>query len=62
MYIQGIARQLYHLIRRLEKLEQELNEQSPRTDEERCSLERQLLETRTELDRVKNILEGAKDS
>lgn len=60
MYIRDIARQLYRLKRRLEELEQAFEAQQP--GEERNSLERELAKLRAEHQRVKSILEGAKES
>jgi len=62
MYIREIARSLYQLKRRLEELEREWAASSLRSGEERDSLERELHKVRTEHERVKKILEGAKES
>jgi len=60
MYIREIARSLYQLKKRLEELEQACN--SAPLGEKREELERELAKTRLEYERVKNILEGAKES
>lgn len=60
MYIRDIARQLYRLKRQLEQLEQALEAQQP--GEDRDSLERQLAKVRAEHEKVRSILEGAKES
>ncbi|UCE82419.1 MAG: hypothetical protein JSV47_12025 [Deltaproteobacteria bacterium] len=62
MYIREIAKTLYQLKRRLEELEQEWAASSLRSGEERAALERELRKVRAEHQRVKNILEGAKES
>jgi chromosome segregation ATPase len=62
MYIREIAKTLYQLKRRLEELEREWAASSRRSGEERATLERELREVRAEHQRVKNILEGAKES
>ena len=62
MYIREIARNLYQLKRRLEELEREWAASSLRPGEKRDSLERELHKVRAEHERVKQILEGAKDS
>ena len=60
MYIREIARNLYQLRRRLEELEQAYEKELPGVG--RDELERELHEVRVEYQKVKNILEGAKDS
>jgi hypothetical protein len=60
MYIREIAKSLYELKRRLEELEQQWANTPLRPGQERDALERDLLSTRAEYERVKNILEGAK--
>ena len=62
MYIREIARSLYQLQRRLEELEREWADSSLRPGEERDSLERELHRVRAEHEKVKSILEGAKES
>ncbi|MGD8372081.1 MAG: hypothetical protein PVG64_05460 [Syntrophobacterales bacterium] len=62
MYIREIAKILYQLKRRLEELEREWAASSLHSGEERAALERELREVRAEHQRVKNILEGAKES
>lgn len=59
-YIRDIARSLYKVKRRLEELEHAYAAQQP--GEERDFLERELFKTRAEHTRLKNILEGAKES
>lgn len=59
-YIREIARHLYDLKRRLEKLEQEYKSEPP--GERRDELELELNRTGQEYKRVKSILEGAKES
>jgi hypothetical protein len=60
MYIREIARSLYQLKRQLEELEQAYEVELP--GEKRDDLERELYRVRMEYHKVKNILEGAKDS
>ena len=60
VYIRDIARNLYELQRRLEELEQAYNSEPP--GEKRDELQLELNRTRQEYKRVKNILEGAKES
>jgi len=59
-YIRDLARILYELKRRLEKLEQAYNEEPPGERQDELGLE--LKRTHQEYDRVKRILEGAKES
>ncbi len=59
-YIREIARHLYDLKRRLEKLEQAYKSEPP--GERRDELELELNRTGQEYKRVKSILEGAKES
>jgi len=60
VYIRDIARNLYELKGRLEELEQAYNSEPP--GEKRDELQLELNRTRQEYRRVKNILEGAKES
>lgn len=60
VYIRDIARNLYELKRRLEALEQAYDSEPP--GEKREELQLELNRTRQEYRRVKNILEGAKES
>ncbi len=60
MYIRDIARSLYQLKNRLEELE--LAHQSEPPGEKRDELERELNRTRAEYQKVKSIMEGAKES
>lgn len=60
VYIRDIARNLYELKRRLEELEQAYDSEPP--GEKRDELQLELNRTRQEYRRVKNILEGAKES
>jgi len=59
-YIREIARSLYQLKSRLEELEQAWESESP--GEKRDELEQELRKIRLEYEKVKNILEGAKES
>lgn len=59
-YIRDIARTLYQLRNRLEELEKAYDSEPP--GEKRDELELELNRTRQEYYRVKNILEGAKES
>ena len=59
-YIRDIARTLYQLGSRLEELEKAYESEPP--GEKRDELELELNRTRQEYYRVKNILEGAKES
>lgn len=59
-YIREIARNLYQLRRRLEELEQAYH--SEPLGEKRDKLELELNKTRLEYEKVKSILEGAKES
>jgi beta-glucosidase-like glycosyl hydrolase len=59
-YIREIARNLYELKNRLEELEQAYNSEPP--GERRDELQLELNRTRQEYKRLKNILEGAKES
>lgn len=59
-YIREIARNLYELKNRLEELEQAYNSEPP--GERRDELQLELNRTRQEYRRIKNILEGAKES
>jgi len=59
-YIREIARSLYQLKSRLEELEQAW--ESEPHGEKRDELEQELRKIRLEYEKVKNILEGAKDS
>lgn len=59
-YIREIARSLYQLKNRLEELEQAWESESP--GEKRDELEQELKKIRLEYEKVKNILEGAKES
>ena len=60
MYIREIARNLYKLKRRLEELERTYEAELP--GEKRDELERELHKARVEHQKIKNILEGAKES
>ena len=60
VYIREIARNLYELKRRLEELEQAYDSEPP--GDKRDELELELNRSRQEYRRVKNILEGAKES
>jgi beta-glucosidase-like glycosyl hydrolase len=59
-YIREIARNLYELKNRLEELEQAYNSEPP--GERRDELQLELNRARQEYKRIKNILEGAKES
>ena len=59
-YIREVARSLYQLRNRLEELEQAW--ESEPHGEKRDELEQELRKIRLEYEKVKNILEGAKDS
>ena len=59
-YIREIAKNLYELKRRLEALEQTCNLEPP--GERRDELQLELNKTRQEYQRIKSILEGAKES
>lgn len=59
-YIREIARNLYELKNRLEELEQAYNSEPP--GERRDELQLELNRARQEYKRLKNILEGAKES
>jgi hypothetical protein len=59
-YIREIARSLYQLKNRLEELEQAWELEPP--GEKRDQLEQELKKIRLDYERVKNILEGAKES
>ncbi len=59
-YIREIARILYQLKNRLEELEQVWKSEPP--GEKRDQLEQELKKIRLEYEKVKNILEGAKES
>jgi hypothetical protein len=59
-YIRDIGRNFYELKNRLEKLEQAYNEEPPGERQDELGLE--LKRTYQEYDRVKRILEGAKES
>ena len=59
-YIREIARSLYQLKNRLEELEQTWASELP--GERRDELEQELKQIRLEYEKVKNILEGAKES
>ena len=59
-YIREIARNLYELKNRLEELERAYNSEPP--GERRDELQLELNRTRQEYKRLKNILEGAKES
>jgi DNA replicative helicase MCM subunit Mcm2 (Cdc46/Mcm family) len=59
-YIREIARSLYQIKNRLEELEQAWESEPP--GEKRDELERELKKMRLEYNKVKNILEGAKQS
>ena len=59
-YIRDIARTLYQLGNRLEELEKACDSEPP--GEKRDELELELNRTRQKYYRVKNILEGAKES
>ena len=59
-YIREIARNLYELKNRLEELERAYNSEPP--GERRDELQLELNRTRQEYRRIKNILEGAKES
>ena len=59
-YIRDIARTLYELSKRLENLEKEYDSEPP--GEKRDELELELNRTRQEYYRVRNILDGAKES
>ena len=60
MYIQDIARHLYQLQGRLEELERAHEAELP--GDKRDELELELRKTRAEYQKVKNVLEGAKQS
>jgi hypothetical protein len=60
VYIREIARNLYELKNRLEELEQAYDSEPP--GERRDELQLELNRTRQEYERVKSILEGAKES
>jgi hypothetical protein len=60
IYIRDIARHLYQLKRRLEELEQAYEAEPP--GKNRARLERELHRVRAEHQKVKNVLEGAKES
>jgi hypothetical protein len=60
VYIREIARNLYGLKNRLEELEQACDLEPP--GERRDELQLELNRTRQEYERVKSILEGAKES
>jgi hypothetical protein len=60
VYIREIARNLYELKRRLEKLEQAYNAEPP--GERRDEIQLELHRTRQEHKRLMSILEGAKES
>ena len=60
VYIRDLARNLYELKRRLEELEQGYNAEPPGERQDELGLE--LKRTHQEYDRVKRILEGAKES
>jgi uncharacterized protein (DUF3084 family) len=59
-YIREIARSLYQIKNRLEELEQAWESEPP--GEKRDELEQELQNIRLEYKKVKNILEGAKQS
>ena len=59
-YIREIARSLYQLKSRLEELEQAWESEPP--GEKRDELGQELKKIRLEYEKVKNILEGAKES
>ena len=59
MYIREIARNLYQLQRRLEELERAYEREL--VGEKRDELERELRGVRVEYQKVKNVLEGAKE-
>jgi DNA replicative helicase MCM subunit Mcm2 (Cdc46/Mcm family) len=59
-YIREIARSLYQLKNRLEELEQAWESEPP--GEKRDQIEHELKKIRLEYEKVKNILEGAKES
>ncbi|MDH3927573.1 MAG: hypothetical protein OEV22_06460 [Deltaproteobacteria bacterium] len=59
-YIREIARSLYQLKSRLEELEQAWESKPPGA--KRDELEQELRKIRLEYEKVKNILEGAKES
>lgn len=59
-YIREIARSLYQIKNRLEELEQAWESEPP--GEKRDELEQELQKMRLEYKKVKNILEGAKQS
>ena len=59
-YIREIARSLYQIKNRLEELEQAWESEPP--GEKRDELEQELKKMRSEHKKVKNILEGAKQS
>jgi len=59
MYIREIARNLYQLQRRLEELERAYEREL--VGEKRDELERELHGVRVEYQKVKNVLEGAKE-
>jgi hypothetical protein len=59
-YIREIARSLYQLKNRLEELEQAWESEPP--GEKRDQLEQELKKIRLEYEKVRNILEGAKES
>jgi hypothetical protein len=59
-YIREIARTLYQLKNRLEEVKQVWESEPP--GEKRDELEQELKKIRLEYEKVKNILEGAKES
>jgi DNA-binding transcriptional regulator GbsR (MarR family) len=59
VYIREIARNLYELKNRLEELQQAYDSEPP--GERRDELQLELNRTRQEYERVKSILEGAKE-
>ena len=59
-YIREIARSLYQIKNRLEELEQAWESEPP--GEKRDQIEHELKKIRLEYEKVKTILEGAKES
>lgn len=61
MSIRMVAIELYRVIKEIEKLEKQIEGLSPgQPDREAC--ERKLFKARSDHDRLKNMLEGAKGS
>jgi len=60
MSIRMLAKELYRTMKEVEHLEKELKGQAPGMPK-RAELERQLLQARAELGRIKAMLDGAKE-